>query len=949
MVILCSLVFPGLTIAQEQSYKDALQSSAQDSKPAESTDSRAGREAYIKHLRELSGEQGESDEGKKHLEPATTISSQRTVTNSPAPARVAASSVQDKSGSSSAEISSASVEEGSPAVSGVDSASPTKSVSLEQPADSSHSKNNEPATTSPCLTTITCNSSPAASCDSYCQQLRGIADGNSVALSVPTSAKSSESTTERNFVKNLAFDQMQIWESPFRMQLSDAKWAVPLAGITTGLIVTDRRTSFELSRGNHINLSNDIANGGIAAMGSVTAGIYFLGKVDANDHQRETGLLIGEAALDSMAVDEVFKYAFGRNRPTEGDQTGHFFRGGQSFYSDHSTVAWAAASVLTSEYPGWFSDLGAYGAATAISLARVTGRQHYLSDVFVGASTGYLIGKHVYRVRHSPELAAQYGTFVREKSPLSPGNTGSTYIPLDSWIYPALDRLIGIGVIRTQFMGIRPWTRIAVAEMLEDAQDRGGDDLQAAADIVARLRSEFAEELGIEEGTPLESIRLDSAYTRLTNISGSVLNDSYHFGQTLINDFGRPYGRGFNEVSGFTSRAETGRFAFYVRGEYQHAPGQAAYPLSVREVIANVDENPLQPPTSTPAANQFRLLDTYVSTALLGNEISVGKQSLWWGPDFGGAMLLSDNAEPFYSVRINRTTPFMIPGLSRVLGPFRYDNVFGRLAGHNFPPRPFYYAQKVSFKPTENLEFGFSRSAVFAGQGLTPLTFYTFFHSLTSVTSGGDPTDPVARRQNPGARFANFDFSYRLPWLRNWLTLYSDSAVHDDVSPVDSPRRAAINPGIYLSHLPKLPKLDFRVEAVSTDPENAQSELGQFIYWEELYHDATTNKGYLLGDWIGREGKGGQTWLTYWLSPTSNVQFGYRNAKVAKDFIPFGETQNNYFVKTVFRLRPEWELNGMLQFESWKAPLLAPGLQRNVVSSLQLTFFPKNLKLQHTE
>jgi hypothetical protein len=32
------------------------------------------------------------------------------------------------------------------------------------------------------------------------------------------------------------------------------------------------------------------------------------------------------------------------------------------------------------------------------------------------------------------------------------------------------------------------------------------------------------------------------------------------------------------------------------------------------------------------------------------------------------------------------------------------------------------------------------------------------------------------------------------------------------------------------------------------------------------------NKGNIVGDWIGRESKGGQAWLTYHLSPEEQVQ-----------------------------------------------------------------------------
>ena len=134
--------------------------------------------------------------------------------------------------------------------------------------------------------------------------------------------------------------------------------------------------------------------------------------------------------------------------------------------------------------------------------------------------------------------------------------------------------------------------------------------------------------------------------------------------------------------------------------------------------------------------NVFRLLDTYASVEFLGQQFSFGKQSYWWGPGSASAMMLSDDAEPFYSFRINRTLPLYIPLVSRLLGPFRYDNFFGKLSGHMYPRQPYFYGQKISFYPTKNLELGFSRDAVIAGDGSTPLTFGNFWKSFTSTSSG---------------------------------------------------------------------------------------------------------------------------------------------------------------------------------------------------------------------
>jgi hypothetical protein len=47
---------------------------------------------------------------------------------------------------------------------------------------------------------------------------------------------------------------------------------------------------------------------------------------------------------------------------------------------------------------------------------------------------------------------------------------GSTYIPVDSWIYPALDRLQALGYIDFGYLGLRPWTRSSITNMLDQTE-----------------------------------------------------------------------------------------------------------------------------------------------------------------------------------------------------------------------------------------------------------------------------------------------------------------------------------------------------------------------------------------------------------------------------------------------------------------------------------------------
>jgi hypothetical protein len=526
----------------------------------------------------------------------------------------------------------------------------------------------------------------------------------------------------------------------------------------------------------------------------------------------------------------------------------------------------------------------------------------------------------------------------------------SPYIPLDSWIYPAVMRLYGMGFVDTVFVGMRPWTRLSVAHMLEAGSDRiTGSTNDEAIDIYTALEKELQPDLRIPLDQKFGRIALDSVYQRVMGIAGTPLRDSFHLGQTDINDFGRPYAAGFNNYSGFSASAHYGMFSAYFRGEYQHAPSWEGYPLNLAEALARIDDFatftsvPLPGNTTIPlgpisAVNNLTVLEGYVSAHVVGHEISFGKMDNWYGPGVGGGMAWSNNAENIWSFRINRVEPLFIPYVSRISGPIRYDFFVGPLKGHNLPVSPWVHAEKISLKPTPNIEVALQRTVIWGGKDHAPITFGTFWHSFYSISDTRGP-DKFSRN-DPGARFSAFDFSWRLPYLRNWLTLYTDSEVHDDVFPISAPRHAAIRPGLYLSHFPDVPKLDLRVEAVSTDPDTGLSVGGQDMYTEVVQRNGYTSNGLLMGDWIGREDKGGQAWLTYHLSPREWVQVNFRSAKASRDFIPGGTTQTDFSFDLVKRLTPDVEVKANVQYEQWLVPLYKYGRQSDTTTTFQLTWYP---------
>lgn len=762
----------------------------------------------------------------------------------------------------------------------------------------------------------------------------------------------------------LFHDQVGLWTSPSRIRLADATWLVPLGGFAAALFATDSDVSAHLSNDpNTLTRYRHLSDYSAYSMAGGAGGLYLLGLLTQNQHQRETGFLSGEAAIDALVEVEALKFATGRQRPIQGNGTGPFWSSGASFPSEHAAGAWAIAGIVAHEYPGPLMKLLSYGMATTVSASRITAKQHFPSDVLVGAALGYLTSEYVYRKHHSYDLPGstwQSGGIRPELPSHWPSKyMGSPYVPLDSWVYPALERLAALGYVNSAIAAMRPWTRSECARQLVEASDRIADGGNGeAVGLYQNLMTEFGNEVQLLEGGDNGAFRVESVYARATQIVGKPLTDGYHFGQTIINDFGRPEEQGFNSVSGISGWATEGPFSIYVRSEFQHSPMAPALPLSAREAISMADFShdiipspfPVPPGNPTPSIDRGRFLDAYVTMNLADWQFSYGKQSLWWGPDEGGGMMGSNNAEPLTMFRINRITPFKLPSLFALLGPMRIEFFLGQYSGYEFMftplglvgqygeslhPQPIVHGERFSFKPTPNFEFGLSRTTDYGGPGY-PLTWHTFLRSVFST----DNTNP-GQPNKPGSRRSGLDFSYR---IKHAVTLYADGFTeHDAISPLVAPDVAAWLAGVYIPRLPSLSKFDFRVEGVYTDPPIGGNISNGFFYYNPTWLSGYTNSGNLMGNWVGREGQGVQAWTSYWLGPRNKLQFEFRHLKVSHEFIPNGGTLADASVRADLWVRSSFSFSAAVQYEAWTVPVISPTRQSDISSSVQVTFWPKGL------
>jgi len=206
--------------------------------------------------------------------------------------------------------------------------------------------------------------------------------------------------TLRNIPRNLLHDQVGIWTSPLRA--SDGDWAMGLFFVASAGALGSEDTNImqhHFLNQDTASHANTASTGLTGLLGAAPVAYYGFGYLRHDSDAEQTGILAGEAVVDGLAVNEIFKISSRRERPALDNARGRFFQPGvgfdSSFASNHSVVAWSSATVIASESDRPLIKIAAYGLAAGVSSTRVIGRDHFPSDVFVGSAVGWMIGRYV--------------------------------------------------------------------------------------------------------------------------------------------------------------------------------------------------------------------------------------------------------------------------------------------------------------------------------------------------------------------------------------------------------------------------------------------------------------------------------------------------------------------------------------------------------------------------
>ena len=525
----------------------------------------------------------------------------------------------------------------------------------------------------------------------------------------------------------------------------------------------------------------------------------------------------------------------------------------------------------------------------------------------------------------------------------------SSAVPLDSWIYPAFDRLTSLGYTPSTMQGMRPWTRLECARLVEEAQQAMASEENPDAEagqIVDRLALEFFYEILLLRGSPNRSAGATNTYVRLTEIAGPPLRDSFHFAQTVGDDFGRPYGQGLNAIAGVQLHAEYGPFALLLRGEFQRAPALFAYNAEALDAIAGTDGLPAQPLPGISELTRIRPVEATVSMNLFGWQATFGEQSQWWGQSRTGSLILSNNAEAPVVLSIQRYKPVQFPWIFAYLG--KIDNTFflGQLRGQHYVrgqwpmfllygsaattlnPQPFIWGDQLDLKMTPNLEFGFEITCLWAGYG-RPATLHTWLHTFSSR----------GKSAAAGSGQAVWRISYCLPAARSSRSVslrrrtlerrtdthcVSHSVGHQPGAlHCASSAHAAYRPS-HRSSLYQYPQLSRR----------SGRRVLQRALRQRLSQRRTAD-----GKLGGRSGRAVDAQATYWLSGIGRIDVSVRRQFNDRHMIGGGGL-TDFSAHTFLQLHGPWQVECRVTAERWRFPILRTSAANNVTASFGIIFTP---------
>jgi hypothetical protein len=416
------------------------------------------------------------------------------------------------------------------------------------------------------------------------------------------------------------------------------------------------------------------------------------------------------------------------------------------------------------------------------------------------------------------------------------GYVVSPNVPLNSYVYDYLEKLDGLGYLDAMLTGSKPYTRLQTATYIHQISVNMNPSLapRYACQMLRELTKDFKQELSVLNQTkPADKISLKEISLGESYYKGDTLQQKHtksNYQPLHINDNGNKYAPHANEIMSL-------RYEGNINKDFSLS-------FTPQLIYNNTDTH-------------YSMKSAYIKTHLNNVSVQVGKDAMWWGQGYRGSLLLTNNAVPQTSIKINNIEPMKFNGLLSFLGQTNTTCFYSILEDNRTDIKyPSFVGMRADFTPTTNFSFAIAETSILGGQG----------HMLSSgdyadFISGKNTYDPT---QDKWDSIAGGDFRWRLPKL-NGLQLYGEFYGEDQshifsIIPVPSENAELL--GIYIPRLTPSGNWDLHVEWAHTRPT---------WYIHSAYTDGYTYKGDIIGDAMGNNAYRYYVKFTHFLAKGSQI------------------------------------------------------------------------------
>ena len=504
----------------------------------------------------------------------------------------------------------------------------------------------------------------------------------------------------------------------------------------------------------------------------------------------------------------------------------------------------------------------------------------------------------------------------------------SNNVPLDDWSYGALDKLEGFGLIPSRLFGTKPYTRMEMARLVNEAlRTKEEKDLKLPSLIeyyLERFQKEYKQELAVfgrgkgEKPAILEFKPLEEAKANYVYSNGSP---EYYmsFGKTnphsqyptsaggitatggtplLYNNEGIIYGEGSNFSLQFSSS-----FKFYeVFSGYVEPIFIVRQNDSAGLNLDNLSQGKMDGTLGAYGQTEVYVQKGYLKFSPWNVEIEAGRDSMYWGQGYSGTLILSNNAEPFNMLKLSNPETTILPWIFKYLGPFKYTIFCAQMEADRVPSDPLYSGFRLNFKPVSWLEIGYGTTLMFDGKGVAGTSFLDYVKGITGFGFGS---------KNNSNQQAALDMRIDLPFLWN-AQLYLEYG-GEDSGGTEYPEEylgfgdVAYLIGIYFPRITADGKTDFRFE-FARDAHRVDSTPG-FWYGHNTYRSGDTFDQMIIGHHMGPDAQDYFGRVTHYLRNDLRLGLDYEHMERGLTLARSLELTNSTGADVTYDINDRWTVS----------------------------------------